>query len=232
MKVLIVGDTHGEWGRLNTLINKKKPDIVLQVGDFGWWPQMEVRGQYGYEKGWKLEGVKAQDTKVYWCDGNHEDHWNIGQFTPDNPIDPMMLYKGVYYAPRGSTLELPDGRTVLFFGGAWSVDENQRTLGIDWFPEEVPNYSDIDHALGYSKKIDIVISHTCPREWQPRGTVLTVDKDKDPTCKMLSAILDKYKPELWYHGHWHIFREGYRNTTRWTSLDHSSSRGKWWKWLE
>ncbi len=231
MKVMIVGDIHGRWDKLNTLINKKKPDIVLSTGDFGWWPKMVVRGNYGYEKGWELEGIKPQGSKVYWCDGNHEDHWNIEQFTPDNPIYPVKLYDGVFYMPRGTILELPDGRNVLFIGGGDSVDKDYRTLGIDWFPEEIPNYNEIDHALSHDKKIDIVISHTCPEEWTPRPTILTVDKDKDPTRKMLSSILDKYRPELWYHGHWHVYKDGYTKGVKWVSLDHSSSRGVWWKWL-
>ena len=38
MKVLVVGDIHGDWGKLNSLLTVKRPDIVLQCGDFGWWP--------------------------------------------------------------------------------------------------------------------------------------------------------------------------------------------------
>ncbi len=231
MKVLIVGDVHGEWGKLNTLINKKKPDIILSTGDFGWWPQMAVRGEFGYEKGWELEGVKPQGSKVYWCDGNHEDHWSIQKFTPDNPTYPIELYKGVNYMPRGSILELPDGRTILFVGGADSVDKNQRFLGVDWFPEEMPNYNEIEHILNHRTRIDIVISHTCPQEWLPRSTILTYDKNSDPTRKMLSEVLDKYKPKLWYHGHWHVYNKGYTQGCHWTSLDHSTSRQKWWEWL-
>jgi len=38
--------------------------------------------------------------------------------------------------PRGSTFTLPDGSVVMFFGGANSIDQEYRTFGIDWFPEE------------------------------------------------------------------------------------------------
>jgi hypothetical protein len=30
MIIFALGDVHGEWGRLNTFINKKEPDIIFQ----------------------------------------------------------------------------------------------------------------------------------------------------------------------------------------------------------
>ena len=39
VKILIVGDVHGEWGKLSKLINRHRPDMVLSCGDFGYWPK-------------------------------------------------------------------------------------------------------------------------------------------------------------------------------------------------
>ena len=36
-KIMIIGDVHNEWKIFNHLIKKEKPDIILQVGDFGYW---------------------------------------------------------------------------------------------------------------------------------------------------------------------------------------------------
>ena len=41
-------------------------------------------------------------------------------------------------------MALPDGRTVLFMGGALSVDKAWRTPGYDWFPEESITTGDLD----------------------------------------------------------------------------------------
>lgn len=133
MKVLVVGDLHGDWGKLNALITKKMPDIVLCCGDFGWWPKMEVSKPvlYGQQKKWLLKGLKPGKAKIYWCDGNHEEHPILPQ---DGQIHEM--YEGVFFCSRGSKLTLPDSRTVLFAGGAASVDKDARTPGHDWFPEE------------------------------------------------------------------------------------------------
>ena len=97
MKTLIVGDIHGDWGKLNSLLAKKKPNIVLQCGDFGWWPKMEVTKPvlYGRQKIWILHGVKPCGAEIYWCDGNHEEHPLLCQ---DGLIHKM--YEGINHASR------------------------------------------------------------------------------------------------------------------------------------
>ena len=58
-RVLITGDIHNEFDRLNVLINKKKPDRVFCCGDFGYWPG----------KARPLSDIKLQGTKeIRWCD--------------------------------------------------------------------------------------------------------------------------------------------------------------------
>ena len=87
MKVLLVGDVHNEFQQLNVLINKKRPDIVICCGDFGYWPRW-IRSQ-------KLSDIKPQGAKIYWVDGNHEDHWSIQTRVTDE------LEKDIIYMPRG-----------------------------------------------------------------------------------------------------------------------------------
>jgi uncharacterized phage protein (TIGR01671 family) len=227
MKVLIVGDLHGDWGKLNTLITKKNPDIVLVCGDFGWWPKMEIKTPvlYGKQKKWLLKGIKPGKSKVYWCDGNHEEHPLLPQ---DGKIHKM--YDGVYFCSRGSRLILPDDRTVLFIGGANSVDKNLRTPGHDWFPEETIKNKDIDIALN-GGKVDIVISHTCPESFAPYLLGGNLAKINDPSCIGLECVLERLKPELWYFGHWHIHKNGYTKGCYWNGLDYPGHRGRWWMWL-
>lgn len=229
-KILVVGDTHGDWGYLNTIIDKKRPDIVLQCGDFGWWPKMERENLtlYGNQKTWFVEGVKPASSIVYWCDGNHEDHEDLESKGRQQKHE-ILSYENVIYKPRGTILKLPDGRIVLFAGGGQSVDKDSRTPGFDWFHQEIPTMNEYERMLGYDH-VDIVISHTCPTEWIPgmyRG-----EKMSDPTRQMLSGVLNKYKPSLWYHGHWHQEASGVSGDTKWFSLDYPAHHGRWWRWLE
>lgn len=223
-KILIVGDLHGDWGKLNALLTKKQPDIVLQCGDFGWWPKMEVSKQvlYGQQKIWKLKGIKPGNAKIYFCDGNHEEHPLL---TQDALIHEM--YDNVYHASRGSVLKLPNGLNVLFIGGADSIDKNQRTIGHDWFGEENISYDQFEMAMAIEERIDIVISHTCPGLFEVIGSE---GKVYDSNRIALNQILNKYKPTLWYFGHWHKSMEGKYNDTYWRCLDYPGHGGMWWTW--
>lgn len=223
--IYVVGDIHGDWGSLNAFMAEKRPKAILQTGDFGWWPQFEVRKRTLYrQKGWSHKGLKVPDgCTVYWCDGNHENHEDLAKYS-----EPTELYKGVVYMPRGSTLTLEDGRRVLFMGGAESIDKMQRTLGLDWYEEEIINQYDIDQALSRDK-VDIVISHTVPREWIPADRE---EKLNDPSRHALSRVLEHHKPKLWYSGHWHKESKGVYESTKWYSLDYPRHGGRWWRKLD
>lgn len=227
-KIMAVGDLHGDWGKLNMLINQKQPDIVLQCGDFGWFPALECQRPvlYGRQSTWGLKGINPGDCQVFWCDGNHEDHWALRDWDK-TAID----YPGVTYMPRGSVLSLPDGRTVMFIGGADSIDKNQRKLGVDWFPEEVINHTDVERFLSYQGRVDIVISHTCPTEFEPKCHFGSFDKYNDPSMKALSVILEHFKPDLWFYGHFHKAQSGKYKNTYHECLDYPGHGGKWWTWL-
>ncbi len=234
MQIFVVGDIHGEWGKLNTFINKKRPDLILQVGDFGYWPQFDnsyelgdhlygMDGRVIKRRKWYQCAIKNKDSRILFCDGNHEDHWTLKTLKDPEICD------NVFYQSRGSTVKLDDGRNVLFIGGAESTDKNSRTIGIDWFPEEILTQKDIYDLPDCH--IDIVISHTCPEEFIP-GLDFTFGKCADPSCKALSYVLDKYKPSLWYFGHWHRGRTGFTNNCRWTALNMIAESGWFEKLLD
>jgi len=238
MMILAVGDTHAQWINLNKLINKKNPDIILQCGDFGWWPKFHntniissdeyessLDDIYFYRKKKKFDqyGIKNRDCKIYWCDGNHEDHWSLKEIKK-----PEEVMTNIYYMPRGSTLRLPTGENVMFIGGALSIDKDWRTIGHDWFPEE-----QITHGEVYNlpdERVDIVISHTCPREFNKYIPQLADEKFKDSSQDALSFVLERYKPERWFFSHFHISKEGRYNQTEWTCLN-QEGESNWWKQL-
>jgi len=221
--ILAVGDIHSEFKHLNSLISEKQPSIILQVGDFGYWPKDK-----------KSQKIKNKDTIIYFCDGNHEDHESLKN------LENNEIQQNIFYMRRGSTLTLPDGRTVLFMGGAFSHDWRYKEFGsdewkyrepgIDWFPfMELITQDDINKIPNI--KIDIVISHTAPEEFfmPPRDGGLKV---KDPSRECLSQILKKYKPKEWYFGHYHYFKYGFDYGCKWTALSYSRSNSRWWVGLD
>lgn len=230
-KVLVVGDIHAEWGALNQLIQQKQPDIVLQCGDFGWWPGMEPKHMtiYDRSRAWYLKGIKPQGAKVYWCDGNHEDHLSLETHQEAGEI--VEMYDGVYYCPRGSVLTLPDGRRVMFYGGAHSIDKDMRTPGFDWFPEELPTQGQFLRANN-QKDIDIIISHTMPLEVDVSVDQWRGQKANDPTRYDLSCFYQHHEPSQWFFGHWHVDYEKQVGPTKFYGLAHPHSGRRWWRWLE
>jgi Icc-related predicted phosphoesterase len=233
--ILAIGDLHGKWGAINTLINKKNPDIILQCGDFGWWPQFEVNRPvlYGTHREWTLKGIKNGDTRVYFCDGNHENHEDLAKIRENNSdTNPIELYRNVFYCPRGSILELPDGRLVLFCGGADSIDKDQRIIGHDWYKEELISQTDLDRCLA-APRADIVVSHTAPKRFLDYFGLSNNEKLKDPSTVALNEILAVHNPALWFFGHWHReFKGTYTGeglNTQFYGLDYPGhGYGRWW----
>jgi hypothetical protein len=125
--------------------------------------------------------------------------------------------------------------TILFAGGADSVDKIYRTMGFDWFPEELLSIKDENRLLD-AKKSDIIISHTCPNEVDIISQEL-VYKSEDPTRKVLSEVLFTHKPKKWFFGHWHKqyhankefwCDDGTSFKTEFIGLDYPGNFGRWW----
>lgn len=246
--IFVVGDLHGVWGPLNHIIEIKKPEIILQCGDFGWWPQFHNThciwsGEYEdisdeiigdpwqrmmakrVNKPFDQWGLKTGGSEIYWCDGNHEDHPSLRHIS-GNTKNPCEIMHNIYYMRRGNTLTLPDGRNVLFMGGAHSIDKDAREPGIDWFPQETISEADLYNLP--DEEVDIVISHTCPTEIFDKLSKMTgmIKNGGDPSRNALSYVLERYKPTLWYFAHFHVFATSKYKGMRWFCLDTVGGR-KW-----
>jgi len=232
-KCFVVGDTHAEWRRLNILINKKQPTSIIQVGDFGYWPKFDnstvlgdtiIKHDKVVRKKWFLNGIKNPKTPIFWCDGNHEDHESLNNLTNQHGYtNPIEVLPNVFYMPRASIIKTTKGFTILFIGGANSIDAAWRTPGHDWFHNETISLGDVERLP--NTQIDIVISHTCPHEFTLKKDFYDGAKFKDPSMDALSLVLDKYKPKKWYFGHFHMHDQGIYNNTRWCCLNMASDSG-------
>ncbi len=207
--ICIMGDVEGDWKSMMELINEDRPDMVFQVGDFGYWPD---RPEYKYSR-----QMYKNKVPIYFCDGNHEDHKNLRKLCEQQGSSaPITVGPNLYYMPRGSFLILRDGRKVLFMGGAESVDKGQRTLGYDWFHQELILPEDLLNIPREVIKADIVISHTCPLEFQIVPDSYAGIFAGDPCRAMLSQVLQKYQPDLWYFGHFHHLQVGKYKNCAWS----------------
>ena len=231
----ILGDIHADFGALNQFINKKRPDIVLQCGDFGWWPHRHGTEKITRNRRFDQYAVKPSGAKIYWCDGNHENHDDLQERVRAAQGGPIEIpVPGCFYMPRGSILILPDGRNVLFFGGAASTDKEGRVEGDSWWAAEVPTIEDLEHARTQVRtqggRVDIVISHTGPLTFLRHFPAKEIDPARleDPTVALLDSILKEFQPRRWYFGHFHLDAKGVDQGCEWQALSGEGLGGKWW----
>lgn len=215
MIVDIVGDVHGDFKKLKYMIESVVPkaDYTIACGDFGYWPSMLFFND--------LKQIDLKTAKLFFCDGNHENHLSL-----QNLGNTTEIHSNVFYIKRGTIVPLGE-TNFLFMGGADSIDKHVRTPGFDWFVEENISYKNIENFEENFKrhgKVDIVISHTCPNEFE------IIDEQflrvSDPNRDVLSYILQKTNPKKWYFGHWHIYKKGKYKDTEWTALSQSSDKFK------
>ncbi len=237
----IIGDTHGEWKYINIFLNKKNPSAIIIVGDFGYFPAFDKKTTLGERKAttrgiikkkWYQCGIKnPNNVPIYFIDGNHDDHFHLREVRDNNPNSIIHeICDNVFYIPRGIVLKTTCKRKILFMGGAASIDRNMRTEMVDWWRTETISQSDIYDLPDV--KVDIIISHTCPRDFLPEVLKHDLRKISDPSYDALSFILHRYNPKLWYFGHFHKNITGFHNDIKWFCLNMAKNSGWFQKLLK
>ena len=141
-KIAFVGDLHGEWARLRALAESHPElDAVVQVGDFGFYPET-------------LKRWARLPWPVYALDGNHE-HFPLLKL--DAP-EPYEVADGLFHLPRGIVFNL-HGVRLGCLGGAESLDKAWREFKVSWWPEERIMPDQANRLLG--AKVDLLVTH-CP----------------------------------------------------------------------
>lgn len=212
-RVIVTGDKHAESRtlfNLDLLVNNfTKEDLVIVLGDFGFiWNKNKVVKN--------LEALGSQlNYTLCFLDGNHENfplisslekiiEWNGGRAG--------LLPGGIIHLLRGEIYQI-NGKTIGVCGGAISVDQEWRTEGKSWWAQEDITLADIanfEHNFERLelKKIDIMLSHTCPASILHQVAIYSVANGSYVPVRNPEALLEKInilaKPTKWYFGHWHI----------------------------
>ena len=152
-------------------------------------------------------------------DGNHENFPILEALPRERRWGGKVgvVAEGIYHLLRGGIYDLPAGEGTArawCMGGAWSIDQSWRTEGVDWWPEEIPDDSEIEAArmslASVGWRADYVLTHECPslmrdaltRE-SPFGPVAHRDRLQD----FLDEVDEDASFERWYCGHYHVNRD-------------------------
>lgn len=156
--VFALGDIHGLWNQLNAVINTnirqnsrlrrfgestKVEVVVLQCGDFGYWPHTGQAADAVSNIKNAVPFLHDGHVKIFWCDGNHENHDELDALERRHPGQPFLeVAPHIHFATFDSVLKLAAGN-VLFAGGAVSSDKAGRTPGESWWAQETIDDADM-----------------------------------------------------------------------------------------
>ncbi len=208
--IYITGDTHRrhDFAKLLSFADAHpeltKKDYMIVAGDFG-----GVLEAKTLEK--DLRPYEELPFTVLFVDGNHENFDLLNAY-------PVEIWKGgkvhsikptVIHLMRGQVFEI-EGKTFFTFGGATSADRYLRIEGLDWWPQELPTYEELDEGIAnlkrYNNTVDYIVTHSCDERalWYPPLRGRGVKMETFPENRMLSLFEDTVQYGHWYFGHYHM----------------------------
>jgi len=217
MRILFVGDTHfnsGFWKEVIKVAADTDADRIVQVGDFGFYPAYVTK--LGEPRGVEFLASIARKAKkagipAYFIKGNHEDHDSLEVYVEENPrdiegfVDVVPCIPGMLLHAHNGHRWNWDGVEFAALGGAFSVDWQGRTPGVDWWPgQEEPNEEDLLN-LG-DDKVNILITHDSPqgaKMYSPFRLDIGTFNAAERGRAIIKDAIKQTRPEIVVHGHWH-----------------------------
>jgi predicted phosphodiesterase len=204
MKIMFLGDTHGDRGFTKKAIETCATDgidCIVQVGDFGFWPRTNNGKRFLHDVGKHSHLLKVP---LYWIDGNHEDHTYVDSLVARRDDKTFVSYGKypIYYIPRGTVWDW-DGVKFGAYGGAFSIDRPHRvedSPSYGWFRQEMPDPDKMPEG-----PIDVLVTHDAPIVPPSMyGHGFKEDQTSRESQKLVYGALVRSQARLLVHGHWHI----------------------------
>ena len=225
---LVRGDTHGNFNwMMNGCLDDYKPEetAVIILGDAGFDFYLNKTDER------KKKEVDARGYYIYWLRGNHEARPR--DVKGYEVMFDANVHGAVYCDPRYPHLRAfmdfgfydINNYTCLIIGGAYSVDKywRLRRAGMTeetndpkktgWFANEQISKDEMEYCdamikgfAGHKKRIDFVMTHTCPLSVQPTDLFLS-QIDQSTVDNSMEVWFDTVKAKcnwgIWLFGHYH-----------------------------
>jgi predicted phosphodiesterase len=170
----------------------KNHEYTIQLGDYGF----------------KYESLKGVDhNKHLIIGGNHDDY---------DKVNSVPNYLGDY----GYTVNF-NGLNFFYYRGAYSIDRQDRTIGINWWEQEQVAIDQFMKARELYREIkpDIFLSHDCP-DFMVRNYIGPYARAyENITNWALGELYKIHQPKLWIHGHYHQSKTTVYENTKFICLD-------------
>ena len=212
-RIYITGDTHGSFNRIEKWCSNHseltRSDILIVLGDAG-------INYYLNDKDKALKDLISRLPITCVCvHGNHEERpSNISSYKKEyvEMLDCNCWVEGEYpniLFPEDGKMTV-HGKRFLLLGGAYSVDKWIRKMyGWKWFESEQMTDDEMSRIMSIietENEYDFILSHTCPKKFEPTHLFL---KGLDQNCvdKRMETFLDKVEEKVnyqkWLFGHFH-----------------------------
>jgi len=201
-KIFLIGDIHGLFYNLKEILNKNPNDTHIVLGDVGIGFMMEQRviskSLSYFEKTLIPSNFTANN--FLFIAGNHD---NIN----------VCLKNKCFLGKYGMY------NNIFFISGAYSIDKDNRTIGIDWWPNEELSQTELQKAIDFyiTHKPEIVISHECPQ--RVNSLLHSHHKISTRTGQALDVMFEEYKPKYWFFAHHHTSWKGTVDQTEFQCLN-------------
>ena len=216
MRVLIVGDVHGQHRKVAEGLRQAQTDFrvaaAIQVGDFGFYKDLMVQA--------RAERLRYP-VPLHVIDGNHEDHPWLRRALLLGMAKSWQRESNLLYQPRPSVAVI-GGSRVGFLGGALHVDQPQRHNLFSGFPNYIlRRQREHAAALFNRERPELIVTHSCPSrigigirssaEMQPgvaeHIAAAGFDPGPDDDCGEVELgrlwLELSYRPRAWVFGHFH-----------------------------
>jgi predicted phosphodiesterase len=190
--ITLVGDIHGKYKRMHEIIREKnKHEYIVALGDVG----------FDFST---LDNVDPDKFKI--VGGNHDNY---------DKIINIPHYLGDY---GYTTL---NGISFYFYRGAYSIDRQYRTIGIDWWEDEQNNIETFMKARELYREIkpDIFLAHDCPDFMVPEYIGPYAKRYENITGWALGELYKIHQPKLFIHGHYHVSKTTQYGDTKFVCLN-------------
>lgn len=189
-KILILGDIHGKWQRVNSIVDHElsEGDLALCVGDLS---------NYHYQS--------KRDIPLYFIWGNHESYRAIEQQTKEGGLL-RPIHPGLVITIGGAKIAGLSG----IYSQRYSVNPDPKVNGV----RKYFTLDDIEKIKSIEDKVDIFLTHEAPK-----GCGF-VKFNEDLGKTQVNEILDALKPRKVFVGHHHMFLRTMYNGSEVIGLDY------------